>query len=385
MTLDRLLTIQDLRERTAARIPKFALDYLEGGAGNEDSIARNSRAFADVRLNQFALRDVRIRTVAVDLFGRTYDHPIGIAPIGLCDLVWPGADVAFARTAQEMNFPFVLSAAATTNIETVAKIAPDNLWFQLYVSTRDDVTFDLMVRAQDAGIETLVVTVDLPVPAKRLRDIRNGFSLPFRMTPKMIWELANRPSWCLATAQAGTPRFRSMEKYMPPQSDNQSLAAFMAEQITAGLDEVLFSRIREAWKGRVVVKGVMTPATALIAINQGADGIIVSNHGGRQSDAVPATLEVLPDIVRAVDGAVPVMLDSGIRSGVDVIRAYALGADYVFSGRSFAYGYGAAGQPGIAHAATLFSDEANRTLAQIGATRISDLNSEYIWSPGHIS
>lgn len=382
MTLDRLLTIQDLRERTAARIPKFAMDYLEGGAGNEASIARNCSAFANVRLNQFALRDVRVRTVAVTLFGRTYDHPIGIAPVGLCDLVWPGADVALARTAQEMNFPFVLSAAATTNIETVAKIAPDTLWFQLYVSTRDDVTFDLMARAQDAGIETLVVTVDLPVPAKRLRDIRNGFSLPFRMTPKMLWELVNRPSWCLATAQAGTPRFRSMEKYMPPQSDNQSLAAFMAEQITAGLDEALFSRIREAWKGKVVVKGVMTPDTALVAVEQGADGIIVSNHGGRQTDAAPATLEVLPDIVRAVGGAVPVMLDSGIRSGVDVIRAYALGADYVFSGRSFAYGYGAAGQPGIAHAATLFSDEATRTLAQIGATRIGDLNNDYIWSPG---
>lgn len=382
MTLDRLLTIQDLRERAASRIPKFAMDYLEGGAGNEASIARNCSAFANVRLNQFALRDVRVRTVAVTLFGRTYDHPIGIAPVGLSDLVWPGADVALARTAQEMNFPFVLSAAATTDIETIAGTAPDNLWFQLYVSTRDDVTFDLMARAQNAGIDTLVVTVDLPVPAKRLRDIRNGFSLPFRMTPKMLWELANRPSWCLATALAGTPRFRSMEKYMPPQSDNQSLAAFMAEQITAGLDEALFSRIRKAWKGKVVVKGVMTPATALIAISHGADGIIVSNHGGRQSDAVPATLEVLPDIARAVDGAVPVMLDSGIRSGVDVIRAYALGADYVFSGRSFAYGYGAAGQPGIAHAATLFSDEANRTLAQIGATRIGDLNSDYIWSPG---
>jgi len=380
MRLDRCFSIDDLRSLAARRVPKFAFDYLEGGAGSEAAVSRNRSAFARVLLNQFALRDVRCRSIAVELFGHGYDRPIGISPIGLCDLIWPGADLALARTAQKLNFPFVLSAAATTDIETVAAQAPDHLWFQLYVSAREEVTFDLIARAAAAGIKVLVVTVDLPVPAKRLRDLRNGFSLPFRMTPKMLMELATRPAWCLATAKAGTPRFRSMEKYMPAKSDDQSLAAFMAQQITAGLDEDLMGRIRAAWKGRLVVKGVMTPETALAAIGCGADGLIVSNHGGRQLDAAPATLEVLPSIAGAVAGQVPVMLDSGIRGGTDIVRAYALGADYVFSGRSFAYGYGAAGAAGIERAAALFADEADRTLGQVGVTRLDALTRDSIWS-----
>jgi len=380
MNPERFQTIDDLRRHAARRIPKFAFDYLEGGAGTEAGIARNRAAFENVLLNQFFLRDVRTRSIAVDLFGQTYDSPIGISPLGLCDLVWPGADKALARAAHKLNLPFILSAAATTEMENVAVLAPDHLWFQLYVSTREDVTFDLIARAAAARIKVLVVTVDLPVPAKRLRDLRNGFSLPFRMTPKMIWELATRPAWSLVTVKAGTPRFRNMEKYMPPASDNQSLAAFMAQQITAGLDEDLFARIRDAWPGKLVIKGVMTPETALLGLKHGADGVIVSNHGGRQIDSAPATLDVLPEIAAAVAGKVPVMLDSGIRNGIDVIKAFALGADYVFSGRSFAYGFAAAGFSGIERAAALIGDEAHRGLAQVGVTGLKDLSSAAIWS-----
>lgn len=385
MKVERLHCVADLRAAARRRVPRFAFDYLEGGAGDEAAVERNVAAFDRVLLRQFVLRDVRTRTVGVDVFGRRYDRPIGIAPVGLSNLIWPAADEALARAARAGTFPFVMSAAATTDIETIAAIGTDHLWFQLYVSADEEVTFDLIERAAAVGVDCMVVTVDLPVPAKRLRDLRNGFSLPFRLTPKMIADMIRHPAWCLATARAGTPRFRNMEKYLPAGTGNQPLAAFMARQITAGLDDALMSRIRDAWPGKLVVKGVMSTRTALSAIALGADGIIVSNHGGRQLQASPATIEVLPEIAAAVAGKVPVMLDSGIRCGADIVRAYALGADFVFSGRSFLYGYAAAGAAGLDRAVEILSDETDRTLGQIGAVSVADLDAAYIWAPPPVS
>ena len=381
MTAQNCHSIDDLRHVAMRRIPRLAFDFLEGGAGTEATLDRNRASLSSLLLNQYGLRDVRDRRIAVELFGRTYSKPFGIAPIGLCNLVWPGADAALAQAASDADCPYVMSASATTEIETLAPIAGDRFWFQLYVSAREEVTFDLIARARAAEAQVLVVTIDLPVPARRLRDLRNGFSLPFRLTPRILMDFACHPGWCLATASAGAPRFLNMERYMPTGSDNKSLAAFMAEQSTAGLDAGLFSRIRDAWPGTLVVKGVLSAETARAAIDLGADGLIVSNHGGRQLDAVPATIDVLPEIVSQANGAVPVMIDSGIRTGLDVIRAYALGASYVFCGRPFAYGHAAAGPAGIARAIELIGDETDRGLGQIGATGLAMLDDNYIRKP----
>jgi (S)-mandelate dehydrogenase len=379
MTPNKYITVDDLRSGAKKRIPKLAFDYLDGGAGNEANIHRNRSGFDDITLCPEYLREVMERSQKVTLFGHTYDAPIGVSPVGLANLIWPKVDTILATMAKKRNVPYMLSAVGTTAVEEIAKIAPDHAWFQLYVPGQDHICFDLMRRAKEAGIKVLVLTVDIPGPSKRLRDLRNDFTLPFKMTPKVIWDIARKPGWALATLANGTPRFENMVPYMPEAADSKSLGAAQVLQVSARLSEDFVKRIRDAWDGTLVIKGILSPKSAEASMRVGADGIIVSNHGGRQLDSAPSSIEALPRVIAAVGPDIPVMLDSGIRGGSDIIKAYASGAAFTFSGRSFVYGVGALGKAGGEHVLDLMTQEVDQTLTQIGCKDINALGPDYIW------
>ena len=375
-----LHTIDDLREAARRRIPQLAFDYLDGGAGNEANLRRNRKGFEAVTLRPEYLRDVSDRSRKVTLFGHTYDAPIGVSPVGLANFIWPGTDGALAAMAARRNIPYILSSVGTTTIETIADIAPDHAWFQVLLPDRHEICFDLIRRAREAGMKVLVMTVDIPVPSKRLRDLRNNFMLPFKLEPRVLWDIAARPAWALATLRAGTPKFANLIPYMEPGTGARSLGAAQASQVSANVGEDVIKRMRDAWPGPFVLKGVLSARTAEAARRLGADGIIVSNHGGRQVASGPSTIEALPEIVSAVGKDMTVMLDSGIRSGDDIVKAYALGAQFTFSGRCFVYATGALGPAGGEHALDLLTDEVDRTLAQIGATGMDELGPDNIWA-----
>ncbi|MFT8244724.1 alpha-hydroxy acid oxidase [Roseomonas sp. BN140053] len=367
-------SIDDLRRMARRRVARIAFDYFDGGVESEKGMARNRSAFDDVTLFPRYMVDVSVRDSSVELFGKRYAAPYGISPTGLGNLAWPGTDLAIARTARARNLPFVLSTPASTDIETVAAAAPGQVWFQLYVPRERRVREDLLRRADAAGIRVLVVTVDVPIPAKRERDLRNGFVLPLRLNARNLLDLATHPEWSLATLRAGAPRLRNLLPYVPQRSGAQTLAAFMAEQIAPSNDWSLLDDLRRLWPHTLVVKGLLTAADARIAVERGADGVAVSNHGGRQLDAGPAPLHALPAVVEAVAGKVPVLFDSGVRRGGDILKALALGASFVFAGRPTLYGAGAGGEAGVDRAVGILLDEFDRALGQLGCPRAAEIN-----------
>ncbi len=375
---NKYLTIDDLRNKAAKRIPKLAFDYLDGGAGTEANITRNRRGFDNITLYPEYLRDVTDRSQKATVFGKEYDAPIGVSPVGLANLIWPKVDSYLANMAKKRNIPYLLSAVGTTSIETIANIAEDNAWFQLYVPDQDNICFDLIRRAKESGIKVLVLTVDIPEPSKRLRDIRNNFTLPFKMTPKVIMDVALKPNWAISTLLNGTPRFENLVPYMNDAKEGTSLSVAQALQVSARLGEDFINRIRDAWDGHLVIKGILTKKSAEASVRIGADGIIVSNHGGRQLDSGPSSIEVLPDIFKTVGSKLTVMLDSGIRSGPDIVKAFASGAAITFSGRSFVFGVGALGEKGGNHVLDIMVKEVDQTLAQIGCDNILNLDESYI-------
>jgi (S)-mandelate dehydrogenase len=367
-----LACVSDLRARAKRRLPHFVFDYLDGGAGSEAGVRRNEQAFTDLLLNPRALVNVEARDLSTRLFGRTWAAPFGVAPVGLGNLIWPGADEAIARAAVATNVPYTLSTAATTSLERIAEIAPQHAWFQLYVAKRDADVADLVNRADRAGYDVLLVTVDVPVPARRLRDIRNRFTVPFRITPGVALSLLTHPSWSTATLRAGVPRFVNVEPYAEV-FDRRSVAAYLSSEIRSRFDWDDLKRLRDRWPRRFVVKGLMTAEDSLRARDLGCDGIVVSNHGGRQLDSAPATLDVLPDIRAAVGGDFTVILDSGVRSGEHVVKALAAGADFVLIGRAMMYAVAAHGAAAAGPLLALIIDEASRCLGQIGYPDVASL------------
>ena len=379
MNRNKFLTIDELRNGAEKRIPKLAFDYLDGGAGTEQNIHRNRSGFSKITLQPEYLRDVTKRNQKVTLFGHTYDSPIGVSPVGLANLIWPNADVTLATMAKKRNIPYILSAVGTSTIEKISNIAPEQAWFQLYVPGDEKICFDLIERAKNSGIKVLVLTVDIPEPSIRLRDLRNNFTLPFKMTPNVIIDIARKPRWAFSTLKNGIPRFENMVTYMQEVEDKKSLNAAQVLQTSGGLSEDLVQRIRDSWNDTFVIKGILSPNSAQAAIRIGADGIIVSNHGGRQLDSAPSSIEALERISKTVKPKLSIMLDSGIRCGNDIIKGFALGAKFTFSGRSFMFGLGAMGEPGAEYVLDLITAEVDKTLAQIGCKDIAELNNNYIW------
>lgn len=370
-------SIGAMRRLAQARMPRFAFDFIDGGAGGESALSRNTSAFDSVRLVPRVLTGAVMRSQAIHLFGRKYAAPFGIAPIGMANLVGPGTDMALARAAADAVIPYCLSTAATTALEDIASAAPAS-WFQLYVGQDAKIVDDLIRRADEAGIPVLVVTADVPAPGKRLRDLENGFVLPLRPSLRLAADLLSHPRWALALIREGAPRFSNLERYDRRDVSTQSLARLMASQCSARLDWEMLSRIRARWKRPLVLKGVLHPQDARRAQDLGLDGVVVSNHGGRQLDCAPAPIEVLPHVRSAVGAGFGVLLDGGIRSGEDVVRALALGADAVLLARPFLFAVAALGPRGGPALAAMLRDEIDRALTQLGCRYPGELDESFV-------
>jgi isopentenyl diphosphate isomerase/L-lactate dehydrogenase-like FMN-dependent dehydrogenase len=364
MGLDRAASIDDLRTRSKRRIPRFAFDLVDGGAESERNMRRNSEAFEEVELTPRYMVDVSKIDTRATLFGQTYNLPFGMAPIGMLNAFWPDADMILARLCARENIPYVASSAASTTLERLAKAADGNGWFQLYVSSDASVTEGLIARAEAAQYEVMMVTADVPAAGKRDRDIRNQLAVPFRITPEVVAGLMANPLWSLTTLMHGKP---NIANYADLLQSATSYADVQKTLITPGFTWENLKHLRERWKGKLLVKGILHPSDAVKCADLGCDGIIVSNHGGRQVAFGPPTIEALPPIAEALGGRMKIILDSGIRRGADILRAKALGADFTFTGRALAYGVGAGGAAGAQRAMEILNLELVRALGQLGS------------------
>jgi L-lactate dehydrogenase (cytochrome) len=380
----RFPTVAYLRRHARRQAPRFAFEYLDGGAGEDRGIARNWHALDAVELVPRYGVTTALPPVDVELFGRRYSAPIGVAAMGGPSIVWPGADQYLAAAAQRARVPYTLGLVAGMTVERAAEIAPDVLWFQLYRCSRNEhaIGFDLLRRAEAAGVHVLVLTLDVPVRTTRPREVAVGITSPFRPDLRMLAGILASPGYLRSLWRHGQPRFGNLKPYAADTADVNEVAAFVRREMSGAFtwDEV--ARYRERWKRPLVVKGVLHPADAETCVSLGVDGIVVSNHGGRQVEGLPASIDALPAIVRAVGGRATVMLDSGIRSGLDVVRAVALGADAAFAGKAFLWGLGALGQQGPAHVIDLMIDEMKSAFGQIGALRPVQARSVVIRHPG---
>jgi len=369
-------SIDTLRKRARRRVPRIFFDYADGGATRETALALNSSRLAEIRMLPRAPRNVSKRDVGVDLFGNHYAMPLGIAPIGLANLFWPGADAAMAKAARNAGIPHVLSTAASTTIEEIGEISEGTGWYQLYASSDERVTESLLTRAEAAGYEVLVLTIDVALPGRRWRDLRNGFKLPMPFGPAFISQLATCPAWLRASIGRPVPKIVNLEQYAPS-GGAQSLAQFMASQISSSIDLAAVAKVRDRWKGPLVVKGVLHPQDAIDLSNAGVDGVIVSNHGGRQLDSAPASIDALRLVAEAVGNKVTVMMDGGIRTGEDIAVALASGAQFVFAGRPFLYSVAATGD--ASPAVEILRDEFDRALGQLGCCSATELSTDYLF------
>lgn len=371
--IHRFPSVADLRRRAHSRIPHFAWEYLDSGTGGDHGVRRNEDAFQQITLTPRLMRGQFTPELATELFGRRYAAPFGIAPVGLTGLMWPGAEQILAATAARYRIPYSLSTVATQAPETIGAIAGDMGWFQLYPPRDPGIRRDLLARAKAAGFTTLLVTADVPTGSTRERQRRAGVTVPPKMTALMLWRCAIRPEWTAATiAAGGRPRFRSLEKYVSA-NDLQNMSAFIGQGLGGTLDWDYLKEVRREWDGPVVVKGLLDTDDVRRALAEGVDGIGVSNHGARQTDAVPPAIQALPQIKDIVGDKAKIIFDSGIRSGLDIARALALGADFVLSGRAFMYGVAALGARGGEHVAEMFRDDLLNNMSQLGCRTISDL------------
>ena len=370
--MDRFPAIEDLERRAKRRLPHFSWEYLASGTGDESAMHRNRSALLDVELVPQLMKGVIEPDTRTTLFGVEHAAPIGVAPLGMSGLIWPGADQALARTARANGFPHVLSTVATTTPEDVGPLAGDMGWFQLYPPRDDALRSDLLDRVEGAGYRTLVITADVPKGSRRERQRKAHIRVPPKITPRLMWQSVTHPAWSMAVLRHGIPRFRTIEQYLDGTS-LASVAGFVGASLGGSLSFDYVAEVRARWTGNIVVKGILDPADARRSIDVGADAIWVSNHGGRQLEAAPAAISCLPAIAAEAGGEVPVLFDSGVRSGADIARAISLGADFVFAGRPFYFGLGALGADGAGHAYEILHDGLLNVMHQTGCVRPAEL------------
>jgi len=369
----RFPSIHYLEQAARRRVPRFAWEYLAGGAGRGLGLAKNRTALDAVAFLPRFLGDRADRPVlATDLLGRRWDAPVGIAPIGLGGLVWPRAAEHLAATAVRHNLPFVMSGYATTPMEAIAAIAPDHAWFQHYPFNVPELERSIVERAERAGFGTLVITVDIPTATRRPHDVRNGLAVPPRMDAANVLQMAIRPAWALAMARAGMPRFHTLLPYVPKGTGMAELGAYLATVNEGHMTLERLKALRDLWPRRMVVKGLLHPGDVEDCRGLGIDGVVVSNHGGRMTEAAPTPIDVLPAI-RAVAGDMAVIADSGVRSGLDVARLVAHGADFVLCGRAVMFGVAALGERGGDRTAEILKQELHQAMAHVGAPTLADL------------
>jgi L-lactate dehydrogenase (cytochrome) len=362
-----------LREKAKKRIPKFAFEYVDGGCNDEVNLQRNTAEIREIQLKPYYLRSFKGSSLKTNLFGVDYDAPFGIAPIGLQGLMWPRATEILAKAAFEHNIPFILSTVATADIETVAEITQGKAWFQLYHPKEDNLRDKLLERADAAGIKTLVILADVPTFGYRPKEIKNGLSIPPKMTLSNIRQILGSPNWALQTLRAGQPQFATMKPYIPKGLSLKHLGLFMNKTFNGRLNEEKVKALRDKWKGNLVIKGVATLEDAQKSIDWGLDGIIVSNHGGRQLDSGESTIKPLSRIAKEFKGKTTLMMDSGMRSGPDIANAIASGAEFTFMGRPFMYGVSALGKKGGQHTISILKIQLQQVLDQLCCERIEHL------------
>jgi (S)-mandelate dehydrogenase len=373
------VNVEDFRILAQRRLPKMIFDYLEGGAEDETGMKHNREVFERYRLMPRRLVDVSKRDIGIDLFGRHQAAPFMIGPTGLNAALWPKGDILLACAAEKAGIPFVLSTASNASIEEVAAASKGDLWFQLYIVQRK-LAEQMVSRAEAAGYSTLVLTTDVGVNGNRERDLRNNFGLPMRYTPRLIYDGVTHPRWSFGFMLNGMPQFGN---FMTADSSNVEMqATLMHRQMDASFSWEDFNWLRKLWRRTLLVKGIMRPDDAERCIAAGADGVILSNHGGRQLDAAVSPLDVLAES-RARTSA-PILIDSGYRRGTDIVKSLALGANAVLLGRAPLYGLAAAGEAGVEHVLSLLKDEVDRTLAQIGCASASQLLPDYVTADGSI-
>lgn len=368
----RFPSVDDLRNRARKRIPRFAFEYLDGGCNEDVNLHRNTADLREVELVPQYLAEHHGSSTKAELFGHTYDAPFGIAPVGLQGLMWPKSPEILARAAFEHNIPFVLSTVSTSSIETIAEITEGRAWFQLYHPTEDRVRDDVINRAKSAGCPVLVILCDVPTFGYRPRDIRNGLAMPPKMSLRNILQILGKPNWAIRTLMAGQPNFETLRPYMPAGLNLKQLGQFMDATFSGRLNEEKIKPIRDMWPGKLVLKGVASEADAERAIHLGLDGIIVSNHGGRQLDAGQSSIKPLTAIAAKHGDRITVMMDSGIRSGPDIARTMACGATFTFLGRAFMYGVAALGNRGGSHTIAILKRQLQQVMEQLCCERTED-------------
>ena len=375
---NRYPSVEDLRKLAKKRIPKFAFEYLDGGCNEDVNIKKNTERIRKIELKPEYLIDYKTANLKTELFGKNYDAPFGISPIGLQGLMWPKSPEILAKAAFDNNIPFILSTVTTSSIETISEITEGNAWFQLYHPAKEKVTVDILKRAENAGCPVLVILADVPSFGYRPRDIRNGLSMPPKMSIKNIIEAIKRPQWLMQTLKNGQPNFEILKPYMPKNLNLNQLAKFMDVTFSGRLDEEKIKKIRDNWKGKLVIKGVESIHDVEKACNIGLDGIIVSNHGGRQVDVGQATIDSMNSIIPKYKNKIKIMMDSGIRSGADVARVMSCGADFCFLGRTFMYGVSALGKKGGTHTITMLIKQLTQIMEQFSCGEISDFQDKII-------
>ena len=389
MRIDQAVNIEDLHQMAKRRLPKVAFDFIEGGLEDERGLERNISAFQKHRLLPRYLVDVSTRDQSQTIFGQKFSSPFGISPTGGAGLFRYHADLMLAEAARDANIPYIMSGASNDSIEVASRVAPKNHWYQLYAARKPEINADLTKRTADAGLGALVLTVDTPVGSKRERNIRNGFAnirgglfQALSLKPAILLEAMTHPGWIVEYLKrgGGTPMLGNWAPYAPPGADAEEVYKFATSvrpfnaQTWRDLETY-----RKLFPRALVVKGIMSPADAQRAVDVGCDGILVSNHGGRQLDQAPASLDVLPAIKAAVGDKATILLDSGARRGADILIALCLGADFVFFGRPTLYGAAAGGLPGVMKAVDIFRTEIDLVMGQIGCPSLDQLGPDFLW------
>lgn len=369
---DSYPSVDDLREKARKRIPRFAFEYLDGGCNEDVNLHRNTSDIREVELKPYYLNAHAGSDMKTELFGHVYDAPFGISPVGLQGLMWPNAPEILARAAHRHNVPFILSTVTTSSIERIGELTEGRAWFQLYHPADNALRDDILNRVEAAGYPVLVILSDVPTFGYRPRDIRNGLAMPPRMTFRNMLQIAGHPNWALRTLFHGQPAFETMKPYMPKGLNMKHLGLWMNRTFSGRLNEEKIKPIRDRWKGKLVVKGIASVEDAETAVRLGLDGIIVSNHGGRQLDAGESSIHALAPIVGQYGQKLKIMMDSGLRSGPDIARALATGAAFTFLGRTFMYGVAALGAEGGDHTIAILKTQLQQVMEQICCARTAD-------------
>lgn len=378
--MPNIVEIADLKRLARRRVPKMFFDYADSGAWTESTYRANEDDFKKIKLRQRVLVDMTNRSLETTMIGEKVAMPVALAPTGLTGMQHADGEMLAAQAAEAFGVPFTLSTMSICSIEDVASVTKKPFWFQLYVMKDRDFVKNLIDRAKAAGCSALVLTLDLQILGQRHKDIRNGLSAPPKFTPKHIWQMATRPGWCLGMMGTQRRTFRNIAGHAKNVTDLSSLSSWTAEQFDPQLNWNDVAWIKEQWGGKLILKGILDVEDAKMAAKSGADAIIVSNHGGRQLDGAPSSISMLQPIVEAVGDKIEVHVDGGIRSGQDVLKARALGAQGVFIGRPFLYGLGAMGKDGVTLALEIIRKELDITMALCGKRDINDIDKSIIHS-----